>query len=155
MKTIYKVNEAMSNYSDIVGVFDTEQEATDYILEQATKTANENLPNESDSRCLDDEIELQVSYFSIEEEEVTLDTQYPDCNNEGEFVEYGNDIIDTFYNGNFSQGVEQLKEINATAIEFGDYIQELSEELGYESMSEFANNHFNYDFFICLGKESL
>ena len=155
MKTIYKVNEVMSNYSDIVGVFDTEQEATDYILEQATKTANENLPNESDSRCLDDEIELQVSYFSIEEEEVTLDTQYPDCNNEGEFVEYGNDIIDTFYNGNFSQGVEQLKEINATAIEFGDYIQELSEELGYESMSEFANNHFNYDFFICLGKESL
>ena len=155
MKTIYKVNEVMSNYSDIVGVFDTEQEATDYILEQATKTANENLPNESDSRCLDDEIELQVSYFSIEEEEVTLDTQYPDCNNEGEFVEYGNDIIDTFYNGNFSQGVKQLKEINATAIEFGDYIQELSEELGYESMSEFANNHFNYDFFICLGKESL
>ena len=153
MKTIYKVNEAMSNYSDVVGIFDTEEEAADYMLEQATKTASENLPNESDSQCLDDEIELQLSYFSIEKEEATLDSQYPDCHDEGEFIQYGNDIIDTFCNGNFSQGVKQLKEINATAIEFGDYIQELSEDLGYESMSEFAGNHFNYNFFICLGRE--
>ena len=146
MKTIYKVNEAMSNYSDVVGVFDTEEEASDYVMSKA-------IANIDEDEDYDNELQLQLSYFSIEEEEVTLESQYPDYNNEGEFIQYGNYIIDTFYNGNFSQGVEQLKEINVTAIEFGDYIYDLSEDLGYESMLEFAGNHFDYNFFICLGRE--
>ena len=136
----------MSNYSDIVGVFDTEEEASDYVMDKA-------IANMDEDEDYDSELQLQLSYFSIEEEEVTLDSQYPDCNNEGEFVQYGNDIIDTFYNGNFSQGVEQLKEINVTAREFGDYIYNLCNECGYVSMEDFAHNHFDYEFFICLGEE--
>lgn len=147
MKTLYIVNEAMSNYSDVVGVFDTEEEASDYILVKA----NENCDNEAIN--YEEELELQLSYFSIEKEEATLESLYPSPCEEGEFIQYGEDIIDTFYNGNFSQGVEQLKEIYVSANEFGNYIADLCDELGYENMSKFANNHFNYSFFISLGRE--
>ena len=146
MKTIYTVNEAMGAYSNVVGAFDTEEEASDYVMTQAIA----NIDEEED---YDSELQLQLSYFSTEKEVVTLETQYPDCNNEGEFIPYGNDIIDTFYNGNFSQGIKQLKEINVSARAFGNYIFNLCEEMGYESVEQFANNYFDYEFFICLGEE--
>jgi len=64
----------------------------------------------------------------------------------------GEDIVDTFYNGNFTSGVKDLIEINVTPREFRAYIEELCDNLGYEYKSQFANNHFDYDFWISLGE---
>ena len=153
MKT-YTINESMGNFSEVVATFNNEDNAAEWLNDRIVETVQDLLGEEelNNTELYETEYQNQISYFNIETVETDLYTQIVE---DGESKAYGEDIIDTFYNGNFSQGVEQLKEINATAIEFGDYIQELSEELGYESMSEFANNHFNYDFFICLGKESL
>ena len=149
MKTIYQVNNQVSNYSDVVATFDTEEEAFDYISEAALNNCDEDEMTEEDNR-MNNEIQLQTSYYSIEAIKVDLYTQIVD---EEECKAYGEDIIDTFYNGNFSQGIEQLKEVNVCAIEFGNYIEELCNDLGYDNMSDFANNHFDYNFFICLGRE--
>jgi len=65
----------------------------------------------------------------------------------------GEDIIETFYNGNFTDGIKQLIKINVTPREFGDYINQLSEDLGYENSLEFASGHFDYDFWISIGQE--
>lgn len=64
----------------------------------------------------------------------------------------GESIIETFYNGNFTSGVKELIEINVSPREFGDYLLQFTEDMGYENMSEFANNFFDYDFFISLGE---
>jgi len=78
---------------------------------------------------------------------------YTEIKEEGyEYTTVGNDIIDTFYNGNFNQGVRDLIEIGVSPREFGNYIQEETEEMGYESMYDFAGGHFNYDFWISLGE---
>ena len=144
----------MGNFSEVVATFDNEDNAAEWLNDRIVETVQDLLSEEelSNTELYEMEYQNQISYFNIETNETDLYTQITE---EGESKAYGEDIIDTFYNGNFSQGVEQLKEINVTAIEFGDYIQELSEELGYESMSEFANNHFDYNFFVCLGRESL
>jgi len=62
----------------------------------------------------------------------------------------GESIIETFYNGNFTSGVKELIEINVSPREFGDYLLQFTEDMGYENMSEFADNFFDYDFFISL-----
>lgn len=64
----------------------------------------------------------------------------------------GESIIETFYNGNFTSGVKELIEINVSPREFGDYLLQLSNDLGYEDISDIANNFFDYDFFISLGE---
>ena len=76
--------------------------------------------------------------------EITIDENF--------ITTVGNNIIDTFYNGNFTQGVKDLIEIGASPRDFGNYIQEETEEMGYESMYDFAGGHFNYDFWISLGE---
>ena len=150
----YTIHEAMGNFSEVVATFDNETEATDYINDVCTDRTNEVYNENLDDTDFnyEEEYQNQISDFNIELVETDL---YTTIVEEDETKTYGEDIIDTFYNGNFSQGVEQLKEINVTAIEFGDYIQELCDDMGYENMSKFANNHFNYDFFICLGREGL
>ena len=65
----------------------------------------------------------------------------------------GEDIIDTFYNGNFTDGIKHLIKNNVSPKEFGSYIEETILDLGYENKEDFANNHFDYEFWISLGEE--
>ena len=75
---------------------------------------------------------------------------YTEIKEEGyEDTTVGNDIIDTFYNGNFTQGVKDLIAIGVSPREFGRYIEEQSEEMDYKF---FNDSHFDYDFWISLGE---
>ena len=152
--TTYTVYEMMGNYSEIVATFDNETEATDYISDVCTERTNEvyNYNLDDTDFNYENEYQNQASYFNIELIETDLYTTIVDGD---DIKTYGEDIIDSFYDGNFYYGVEQLKEINVTAIEFGDYVQELCEDMGHENMSKFAQGHFDYNFFICLGREAL
>jgi len=64
----------------------------------------------------------------------------------------GDDIIESFVNGNFSQGCKELVEIGAGARDFNDYLMEQSEKYGIE-LKEMYYGHFDNDFFIALGSE--
>lgn len=142
--TIYTLNTAPTNHSYIIATYETREEAEERMLALATEA----MDSEED---YDSELELQLSYFSIEETEADLYTMIQEEGAESTTI--GEDIIDTFYNGNFSQGVEQLKELYCTAVDFGDYLAIFTDDIGYGSIEEFANGHFNYNFFICLGRE--
>ena len=61
----------------------------------------------------------------------------------------GNDIIDTFCSGNFTQGVKELIAIEVSPREFGSYIKEQGEEMAYEFSYD---SHFDHDFWISIGE---
>ena len=64
----------------------------------------------------------------------------------------GDDIAESFYYGNFSQGVNQLKEINCRARDFLEYLEHEAEN--YECrVDELFSGHFSNDFWIALGSE--
>jgi len=67
----------------------------------------------------------------------------------------GAGIVDTFFNGNFTDGVKQLLEINISAREFLNYVESESEGMGHEDIKEFANGHFSPDFWLSLGEQYL
>ena len=56
-----------------------------------------------------------------------LEAEY--INEDENIFTVGDDIINTFFNGNFTQGVKELIEINVSPREFGDYLMEISERL--------------------------
>ncbi|MFK7780286.1 MAG: hypothetical protein QM490_03985 [Candidatus Gracilibacteria bacterium] len=64
----------------------------------------------------------------------------------------GDDICDTFMNGNFSTGAKELKELNLKSKDLLEYLEEKAEEYGVE-ISELYYGHFTADFWIALGSE--
>jgi hypothetical protein len=76
-----------------------------------------------------------------------------DAINEDEGVyTYGDDIADTFMNGNFSAGVKQLKELNCRARDLADYLEEKAEEYRCK-LEDMYYGHFTPNFWIALGSE--
>ncbi len=69
-----------------------------------------------------------------------------------EIYTIGDDICDTFMNGNFSTGVEELKELSLRSKDLLEYLEEKAEEYGVE-MSELYYGHFTAEFWIALGSE--
>jgi len=66
----------------------------------------------------------------------------------------GDDILDTFMNGNFSQGVSDMTDNIINAVELSDYLNDKAEEYGMDS-EEMYYGHFTSDFWIALGREGL
>jgi len=63
----------------------------------------------------------------------------------------GDDIAESFYYGNFLQGVKQLEEINTSAKEFLEYLEQEADAFGIEVKDMFGG-HFTNDFWIALGQ---
>jgi len=80
----------------------------------------------------------------------TIYTQLVETNEEEGIYTLGDDILDTFMNGNFSVGVKDLQEYNISAIELSDYLIEKAEEYGMETKDLYYGN-FSNDFWIALG----
>lgn len=80
----------------------------------------------------------------------TLYTQLEETNEDEGIYTMGDDILDTFMNGNFSAGVEDLQEFNISPIELSDYLTEKAEEYGM-STDDLYYGHFTSDFWIALG----
>lgn len=80
----------------------------------------------------------------------TLYTQLEETNEDEGIYTLGDDILDTFMNGNFSNGVEDMKEFNIGATELSDYLKEKAEEYGMETKDMYYG-HFDNDFWIALG----
>lgn len=82
-------------------------------------------------------------YTRLESEELRED--------EGIFT-IGDDIAESFYYGNFSQGVKQLKEINCNDKDLLEYMQSEADNYGIH-LDELLNGHFTYEFWIALRGE--
>jgi hypothetical protein len=63
----------------------------------------------------------------------------------------GEDIANTFCNGNFNQGVKELIELNISPVEFSDYLLEQADEMGME-LKDMWYGHFGNDFWIAMGQ---
>ncbi len=70
---------------------------------------------------------------------------------EGIFT-HGDDIATQFYYGNFTDAVGMLRELNASAKDFAEFIMDKAEEYGVLPL-ELYNGHFSFDFWIALGSE--
>ena len=75
-----------------------------------------------------------------------------DVNEDEGIYSYGDDIANSFYNGCFSLGVQQLQELGATAKDFAEFVNDKAEEYGVPVL-EIFNGHFTFDFWIELGSE--
>ena len=75
-----------------------------------------------------------------------------DINEDEGIYTVGDDILSSFYYGNFSQGVKELQEINCNARNLLTYIEQVAE--GYDvRVDELYHGHFSNDFWILLGRE--
>ena len=81
-----------------------------------------------------------------------LYTELNEINEDEGIYTYGDDIADTFMNGNFSSGVEQMQEINCRAKDLADYLEEKAESYGCK-LEDMYYGHFSPDFWIALGSE--
>jgi hypothetical protein len=87
---------------------------------------------------------------------ITLDTELPLEEQDSEFdniITYGDSIITTFYEGNYSYGLKELYKNNITANDLNDYIDNQAENYGVKREDLGYTNHFNINFFICLATE--
>ena len=75
-----------------------------------------------------------------------------DMNEDEGIYSYGDDIAHSFYNGNYSFGVDQLEKLGATAKDFAEFIIDKAEDRGVPVL-ELYYNHFSFDFWINLGSE--
>lgn len=64
---MFLVHEMMGNFSKVVERFSTETEANDYVLDTATDNAV-NVLGGNDFEEYEDELQNQISYFSIEDD---------------------------------------------------------------------------------------
>ena len=62
----------------------------------------------------------------------------------------GDEILLSFYYGNFSQGVKKLQEINCRARDLLDYLEQLADSYDIR-VEELYNGHFSADFWLALG----
>jgi len=83
---------------------------------------------------------------------ITLYTELDEIREDEAIYTYGDDIAKTFYYGNFSDGVEKLKELNCRAKDFLDYLEDKADNYGCR-LDELYNGHFSPDFWIALGSE--
>lgn len=72
--------------------------------------------------------------------------------NEEREVILGEEIADTFMNGNFTSGVNALRKINVSATEFSDFLINQAEDMGME-LKDLWGGHFGNNFWIALGSE--
>ncbi len=74
MKSIYAVTEQSGNFSHTLAEFDTRDEAAEYIMTNALATAKEQFSchvEDIPEIELEEELELAMSYYSIDTWEVT------------------------------------------------------------------------------------
>lgn len=64
---MFLVHEMMGNFSKVVERFSTESEANDYVMDTATDNAV-NVLGGNDFEEYEDELQNQISYFSIEDD---------------------------------------------------------------------------------------
>ena len=90
-------------------------------------------------------------------EEFKLDESLPEEQQQEEngIITLGDEIADSFYNGKFTYGVEQMRKYNHRAKDFLEYLENKCEEIGFDSVTDqsFYNGHFSCDFWIALGSE--
>ena len=75
-----------------------------------------------------------------------------DMNEDENIYSYGDDIANSFFNGNFTQGVKDLQELGARSKDFSEFIEDKAEEYGVSPL-EMYNGHFSFDFWLELGSE--
>ena len=63
-----------------------------------------------------------------------------------ECVNIGEDILDSFYNGNFTEGIASLYSVGATAVDLAEYYTDYLEETGSE-----PDKHFDFEFWTQVG----
>ncbi|WP_434658472.1 hypothetical protein [Sulfurimonas sp. NW9] len=83
-----------------------------------------------------------------------LYTELEEINEDEGIYTIGDDLCNTFMNGNFTTGVEEMKELNITSKELLEYLEEKAEEYGCE-LKELYYGHFTADFWIALGSENI
>lgn len=76
----------------------------------------------------------------------------PEMVNEDEGIyTQGDDVLYSFYCGNFSQGIKEMLEYNITPRELGEYLETLAEDCGCE-ISTLYNGHFTLSYFGEIGE---
>lgn len=63
----------------------------------------------------------------------------------------GDDILYTFFNGNFTQGVEDMRKNCISTEDLISYLEDKAEEYGM-SIDEMYYGHFDRSFFSSLGR---
>ena len=85
---------------------------------------------------------MKTIHNQLEEEYINQD--------EGIFT-IGDDILDTFANGNFTQGVEDMRKNNISTEDLIDYLEDKAEDYGTK-IEELYYGHFDRSFFSSLGR---
>ena len=78
-----------------------------------------------------------------------LDTEY--INEDEGIYTMGDDILGTFANGNFTQGVEDMREHCISTEDLISYLEEKAEEYGM-NIDDMYYGHFDRSFFSSLGR---
>jgi len=79
--------------------------------------------------------------------ELPLDEQ----NEDEQIITFGDDILSSFYYGNYSQGIQELIDYEVQPEELAEYLSDKAEECGM-SESELYNGHFTSKLWVSIGR---
>jgi len=152
---VFIINESVGNHTTVVNTFSTQHEASEHIMDLVITTIRDSEDEEvlNNVDLYNDEVQLQSSYYSIEEEQIVIDTVLPvdEQNEDEQIVTYGDSILSQFYYGNYSDGINNLVEYQIRPDELATYLEDKAEEYDMK-VSELYNGHFDLTLFASIGE---
>ena len=79
--------------------------------------------------------------------ELPLDEQ----NEDEQIITVGDDILSSFYYGNYSQGIQELIDYEVQPEELAEYLEDQAESFGM-NVSELYNGHFTAKLWVSIGR---
>ena len=73
-----------------------------------------------------------------------------DQNEDENIFTQGDDILSSFYYGNYSQGIEEMKKYSVSPEDLAEYLEEMAEDMDM-NVSELYHGHFTYSLFASIG----
>ena len=80
-----------------------------------------------------------------------LYTQLPEEERTEEESTIGESIALQFYYGNFSSGLDELRELSISSRDFLNYLEDLADDYG-TNLDDLYGGHFSPDFWLTLGQ---